>query len=110
MDGCSSNLTLGGTLGPITHEKNPGLRARTIILACLGSVTGEGSGWSLRRPRDLTGATVGQIGDLARASCGDSGFDRCVWLFAALDAVEKVLHVRNGAVAETLCLDDRIVF
>ena len=53
---------------------------------------------------------VGQIGDLACAGCGDSGFDWRVWLFTRLDAVEEILHVGDGAVAEAVCPQDRVVF
>src|SRR5208282_2588221 len=68
------------------------------------------SGRVFRRPRDLTGAAVGQIGDVAGAGCGDSGFDGRVGLFAGPDAIEEILHVVDRAVAEALCLDHRIVF
>jgi len=57
-------------------------------------------------PGYLTGAAVGEIGDLAGAGCGDSGFDWRVGLFAGFDAIEEILHVVDGAIAEAVCLDD----
>ncbi len=47
---------------------------------------------------------------MASAGCGDSGFDWGVWLFARSDAIEEILNVVDGAVAEAVCLDYRHVF
>src|SRR6266481_6885194 len=68
-----------------------------------------GSSRVLRRPGYLTGAAIGQIGDLTGAGCGNSRFDWRVGLFACLDAIEEILHVVDGAIAEAVCLDDWIV-
>ena len=95
---------------PFAHEKIPDSAREQLSLPAYASGPREGSGWRLQRPGDLTGATVGQIRDLPGAGCGDSGFDRRVRLFAALDAVEEVLHVVDGAVAEGVGLEDGIVF
>ena len=52
---------------------------------------------------------IGQVGDLAGAGCGDSGFNGRVRLFARSDAFEEILHVRDGAVAEAVFLEDGIL-
>src|ERR1700751_666706 len=63
----------------------------------------------LWRPRDLAPATVGQVRDMARARCGNAGFDWRVWFFAGADAVKKVLHVVDRAVAKTVGLHNWIL-
>ena len=45
---------------------------------------------------------VGEIGYVASAGRGDSGFDWGIWLFAGLDAVEEILHMGDGAVLEAV--------
>jgi len=57
---------------------------------------------TLRRPGDLAAAMVGQVGDVAGARCGNSGFDWRVWLFATPHTVEEILHVGDRSVLETL--------
>ena len=45
---------------------------------------------------------VGEVGDLAGAGRGYTGFDWGVGLFAGFDAVEEILHVGDGAVREAV--------
>src|SRR5437588_10982742 len=56
----------------------------------------------LWRPRNLAGAVIGQVGDVAGARGGDTSFGRSVWLFARTDAIEEVLQVVDRAVAEAV--------
>jgi len=56
----------------------------------------------LWRPRNLAGAVIGQVGDVAGARGGHTSFDRSVWLFARTDTIEEVLQVVDGAVAEAV--------
>ena len=53
---------------------------------------------------------VGEVGYVAGAGCGDSGFDWGVGLFAGFDAVEEILHVGDGAVLEAVGAEDGIAF
>lgn len=61
-------------------------------------------------PGDLAVAVVGQVGDVAGAGCGDTGFDWGVGLFARLDAVEEILHVGDSAVLEAVGAEDGVAF
>src|SRR5258706_13098702 len=88
-------------------QQRPGVRA--ALSECSGRIPQAGSSPVFLRPGYLTGAAVGQIGDLAGAGCGNSRFDWRVGLFAGLDAIEEILHVVDGAIAEAVCLDDWIV-
>src|SRR5712675_2612188 len=67
-------------------------------------------GRGLWRPGDLAVVVVGEVGYVAGAGCGDSGFDWGVGLFAGLDAVEEILHVGDGAVLEAVGAEDRVAF
>src|SRR6266850_963359 len=95
----------------ICHEFATSAGRLLIIgkVLCSGRIPQEGSNRVLRRPGYLTGTAVGQIGDLAGAGCGNSGFDWRVGLFTGLDAIEEILHVVDGAVTEAVCPDDWIV-
>ncbi len=53
---------------------------------------------------------VGEVGYVAGAGRGDSGFDWGVGLFAGSDAVEEILHVGDGAVLEAVGAEDGIAF
>ena len=55
-------------------------------------------------------AAVGQVGNVAGAGCGDSGFDWGVGFLSGSDAIEEILEVVDGAVAEAVCFDYRHVF
>src|SRR5882672_7215023 len=79
------------------------LRPPGLSDKCSGRIPQEGSSRILGWPGYLTGAAVGQIGDLAGAGCGNSGFDWRVGLFAGLDAIEEILQVVDGAIAEAVC-------
>src|SRR5712672_3621368 len=67
-------------------------------------------GRGLWRPGDLAVAVVGEVGYVAGAGRGDSGFDWGVGLFAGSDAVEEILHVGDGAVLEAVGAEDGIAF
>src|SRR5712672_1132373 len=67
-------------------------------------------GRGLWRPGDLAVAVVGEVGYVAGAGRGDSGFDWGIGLFAGLDAVEEILHVGDGAVLEAVGAEDGIAF
>ena len=47
---------------------------------------------------------------MSSAGCGHPSFDWRVGLFAGADAVEKILYVVDGTVAETVGLENRVVF
>src|SRR5271170_7765238 len=64
---------------------------------------------SLGRPRRLATMVVCEVRNMAGARGGHSCFDRGVWFFAALDAVEKVLHVGDSPVAEALRFKHRVL-
>src|SRR5262249_25972406 len=65
---------------------------------------------ALCRPGNLPAVVVGEIGDVAGVCGRDSGLDGCIWLFATLDAGEKILHMIDGAVAVAACAENRILF
>ena len=57
----------------------------------------------------MTAAVVGQVGNLAGPRGGDARLDRSVRLFAGPDAIKKVLHVVDRAVAKAFGLHDGIL-
>src|SRR5712675_1639660 len=65
-------------------------------------------GRGLWGPGDLAVVVVGEVGYVAGAGCGDSGFDWGVRLFAGLDAVEEILHVGDGAVLKAVGAEDGV--
>src|SRR5260370_23241562 len=64
---------------------------------------------TLRWPCVLAAVLVGEVADVAGTRGGDPGFYRRGRLFPGLDALEEILHVRNRAVAEVVCREDRIL-
>ena len=57
----------------------------------------------------LTTVVVGQVADVSCTRGGDPGFYRRVRLFARLDALEEILHMCDGAVAEAVFGQNRIL-
>ena len=51
----------------------------------------------------------GIVPDLSRSGCGHSRLYRSVRLFTALHAIEEILDVRNGSVAETSLIEHWIL-
>ena len=64
---------------------------------------------TLRWPRHLTTAAERQIAEMAGAGGGDPGFYWRIRLFARLDALEEILHMRDGAVTEAVLREDRVL-
>ena len=58
----------------------------------------------------MTRVPVNLIGEVAGTSRCDSSFHRRIGFSTALDAIKEILHVRDGAVTETVRLENRIVF
>src|SRR5437868_1138446 len=66
-------------------------------------------GLSFKWPRDLSATVECKVSNLSRTSRRNARLHRCIRFFAALHAVEKVLHVVDGAVAIALLIQDGIV-
>jgi hypothetical protein len=65
---------------------------------------------SFHRPGNLPAVVVRQIGDMPSARSSYSRLHRSVRLLARPDAIEKVLHVSDGAVAKTFGAHHWILF
>ena len=58
----------------------------------------------------MASVTVGEVGEVSGAGGGYASFDGGVGFFAGLDAVNEVLHVGEGAVAEAVFGEDGVFF